>query len=197
MVLLTFQACNMSSLSIPISQVKPWIEDEKNGFSKAKTINNVELQASLLPPEYLALQEVVKVSRNATLEEFEKVLPNYSNTIAFNLRIRIGEGKVNIFNAPSEFTASNESRLGYYMIGFKDDVWLLCGGDTIRCHEAYAENNFNLSPYSNITLLFSGDLKKLNDENLCLVVSDRFFGTAYTNYCFDRTDITQFPKIEF
>jgi len=195
-IILLFSCSNIPA-SISIAEIKPWLDKEQNGFSKGRTIGAIEFKATYLPPEFMAAQEMTNISKVISKKEFYRILPQYKNTYSFNLRVKIGDGTTNIFNATSETSIEGENRLEYYMNNFKDDVCLVSGIDTIRCIEAMAENNFKLSPYSDITLLFFDEQNKLKQEDICLVVSDKLFGTSYTNYCYKKSQIGQFPKIEF
>lgn len=190
-------SCNSIHKNISVYEVKNWIENEENGYINRKIIGDIEFRVTYLPPEYLALQEIVKISKVTNENEYKNKLLNYQNTFSFNLRIKIGDGSANIFNSPSSNFEEGINRVEYFLSKFKNDILFISDNDTLFCAETFAENNFNLSPYTDITILFFDDQNKINGKDFYLSINDKFFGTSYTNYHFDKKNIEQFPNIEF
>ncbi len=180
--------------TLDVESYLKYIVNENNGLVKQSKTNNLTMILEYKPIDYLALLEIDKFSLSMNQNTFDSLKGNYNNQLFFVLKLQ-ADGENDFLKANSNNQEDFFKRVEYYNTSFINDVILIQGQDTISCVSANLERNFGISPQTNIGLIFEN--KTIRNEDFCIQIYDKEFGSSKTNFCFDKNSLTNIPNIIF
>lgn len=180
--------------TLDVESYLKYIVNENNGLVKQSKTNNLTMILEYKPIDYLALLEIDKFSLSMNQNTFDSLKGNYNNQLFFVLKLQ-ADGENDFLKANSNNQEDFFKRIEYYNTSFINDVILIQGQDTISCVSANLERNFGISPQTNIGLIFEN--KTIRNEDFCIQIYDKVFGSSKTNFCFEKNSLTNIPNIIF
>lgn len=81
------------------------------------------------------------------------------------LRMQMLHTNADILKRGLQTPEEHQHRLSYYLFGFKNDITLISGTDTIPCYDLHMERTYMDLPYMNFILTFNHAIKE-GDEVL-------------------------------
>jgi hypothetical protein len=191
-------SCKPKLLDVP--EYLNWINDTGNGLVVYKSINDIQIKALYLSPEYRLYLEGNK-GKGISAQTRDSLLLNFKNQIAFLVKIapsKSNGGDImlkNILNYPEY-----KSRMENMNFHFQEFFELKAGKSAIKPLAYSFENTYGLTTYRNAILVFSknqfADLTELtNYKWLDLIYYDEIFKTGISHFVFDTEVINDIPKL--
>jgi hypothetical protein len=190
-------SCNLFVEHIGYNEIGNWVLEESNGYVKNVNIGETTYQCIYLPYQLYAVQELLKQEDLVSKALFDSTVNDYQKSIVFRLKVKIKDGTVNLFDYQCSDYQSKSSRQYYLQNLLKNDFTLNVGNVEIQCLEALCENNFNVSPWTDITLLFENTNKEIKKEDLVLRYKDQLLGTSINLFRFPSSQRKSLPTIVF
>lgn len=190
-------SCNLFVEHIGYDEVGNWVLEESNGYVKNVNIGETTYQCIYLPYQFYAVQELLKQEDLVSKALFDSTVFDYQKSIVFRLKVKIKDGTVNLFDYQCSDYQSKSSRQYYLQNLLKNDFTLNVGNAEIQCLEALCENNFNVSPWTDITLIFENTDKEIEIEDLVLRYKDQLLGTSINLFRFPSSQRKSLPSIVF
>ena len=183
-----------------VSGYLAWLNDPENGLTQTKYINGISLTAKLLPPEYLAYQEISQPSDQSARDSLVAL---YNKTISFLLIIGSDErdksGEDIMWAGTSGYEEYVE-RLLAMNFNLTDCLKMHIGEQEFLAHLSSAENTYGLGKSRNIIVTFTSDSQGQNfytANEIDLVYTDEIFKTGINHFTFSKNDISNIPSFPF
>lgn len=193
-----FTACRQTSLNSEKEYFR-WISEN---LQVSKSVNDLELSARFLPPEYLAYKDLKGTSYTASQKD--SLIRLYSNGVSILLSINpiVSDGAEAPdlmyygINSKEEY----DQRLNDLNFNLSSYIQLKTEKNTYSPVLHVFENTYGISSGRSIYLVFSP--KVTNDDlttspTVELVFNDLIFTTGVTYFSFKREVINRIPSIGF
>lgn len=183
-----FNSCGKKQLN-PTEYIA-WVEDEGNGLSVTKNLDNINYRLLYKPIDYIVAKELINnaIKKN----EIESRKKELGNMNYFTLRIESKTSeelmRVNIKSEDEYY-----HRLEYFMGYMQDDIYLVDGTDTINPSLFHFERNYGLAPFNDFVLGFNKSNKDAQD--LYFIYNDQVLGTGKISIKINKEDISDIPNI--
>lgn len=168
------------------------VDGKETAFTSSKTVDDVTVSVSYLPPAYNTLSEM---EGSMSDKMYEKTHRDYAGSCTFRLQLNHNSGQ-HPFKAGLTYKDESFMRKKYADFDITKDVWLTRGKDTIDCamhHHFYSDMRPEME------LLFLFDREKLNKSKgeVVFCYNDRLFNKGQLLFAFDEETINFDPKIKF
>lgn len=160
-----------------IKDFTSWLADEENGYTITKTINNMQVSVSLLPPEYMAAVEMDKKNR-LDIKYYDSLITVYKYQVNMLMTIKSKDGQ-NILYKGVKNEVDYTQRLNELNFAIENLATLHSDGKHYHPALTAFENNYGLTKDVKINLLFTPTSAK--DELLTANV----FDFEYSDESFD------------
>ncbi len=182
-----FGACKQHQKLNNLDDIKAYINNEDNGLTKKKTINNLIVSVQYLPHEYLTLKETKEINFS-----YDSLLKLYKNSYSFLLSIEPKENSdvhsIKAWNEPSVMNFS-----------FPEQITLLIDSNTYDPVLFNAEETYNLREQRVFNLVFAQQDKYdsvfVDSKEFSIKLMDEYFGLGTMYFEFDKKDINEFSSL--
>ncbi len=179
-----------------VKELSAYIGNSENGLIHTKRISNIQLSATYLPSQYLALNEQPN-DRN----QLEKIKKEYDNTVTILFNIAPsdqGDGDI-MYQGVSEYKEYTERM---YSMNFSIGQYFTLNtpSGSYKPVLSNLENTYSLKNNRKITLVFAPNE---NEDELIkqpfydIVYEDEILGTGMHHFRFTRDDINNIPEVNY
>jgi hypothetical protein len=182
---------------VPFEELHNWLLQESNGYIEKSEVNDINYQCIFYPAEIYTIHELIKINKDITKSSFDSVIEDYKNSVVVQFRIKIGDGNYNLFNYESSNLQDKSERQFYLANNLKYDFTLKIGDRIYNCIEATSENNFNISPWTDVMLIFNVNHEEVKKHDFILSYNDKLLGTSINNFNFSIQQRKSIPTIVF
>jgi hypothetical protein len=167
-----------------------WVENESNGLSVTKELDDIKYRLLYKPVDYVVAKELINnaIKKN----EVESRKKELGNMNYFTLRIESKKSeelmRVNIKSEDEYY-----HRLEYFMGYMQDDIYLVDGTDTINPSLFHFERNYGLAPFNDFVLGFNKSNR--DPQDLYFIYNDQVLGTGKISIKINKDDISNVPNI--
>ena len=195
-LIITLYACNKNDVFVVSSNsdVKQFIENEKEINSYEKKIKDVNFKLKYISNEQMALQQVSDITKINQVQ-FDSIVKNYDSLLFFNLQIDIDNFNEELlkYKLGGNIDASYSQRVDYYAFKMQKDINIvLAEKDTIPCMMYHFERNYGVSPKNNFMIGF----KLSNFKNAVLVYDNNLLQTGIIKFELKEKEITHHTHIK-
>lgn len=175
----------------PVEYVR-WVEDEKNGLKREKTLGDMIFSAQYKPESYIVCEEERKESIADTV--LKKKLKELTDMQYYDLKIEIKDGQGELLKYGLTSTEQYQERINYFSFGMQKDIQLVDGNDTLPCLLYHYERVYDVAPYGTFILGFA---KGKNDNaGKTLLLFDKGFNKGIVKFYFEGKDIKYLPQLQ-
>lgn len=198
--LLLAGACGNKPVSLRSEAYCRWIFDEHNGLSREKKINRVNIDAQLLPAEYLAYRE----REQSPGLNYDSLLKSYSCGLSFQLSLRAEKddreyGNLMYYNVVNEKQFRERSRI----LSFNAEHFIFLESGGVRLSPVLTSFD-GYDPMSNkvsfqvVFIVPEYDCGKPTKDfkNLTLRFEDPYWNLGNVNFEFKNEDIIGIPALQ-
>lgn len=194
-LIVTFFIAGCSNhVTLELPEYKQWVNSEKSGLIKSKSINGILFEAKYKPLDYVACQEMER--QKADPKQFNNIKKEFEGLEYFTLRISLDKVGGSVIKAQSESDEDYVSRKQYFYFNFEKDIFLEVAGKKYACTLYHFEDTYELSRYETFVMAFKVD-EKYKNESKTLVVDSEIFNAGTVKLRFDAADIKNAPAISF
>ena len=168
------------------SDLKKWIEDDKNGFVQKRTSNGFLFEAQLRPLSY----EIANMKLNNQPVESDIKDEMYY----FTIKINAEDGSdIAHFNSNGDIGIIQKN-LHYLSFGMKNHIELLDDGEKLPCVYYEFERSFDLAKFKTINIGFEPIAS--NNKTKTLIIGGQYFNTPPVKIKFHESDLVKLPKLK-
>lgn len=193
--------CDRTPKELSPEKYVSWIASEERGFIKSKTINNLQLTARYLPPDYLAFREYSSVSDTVS---YDSVLSSYKCGTAFQITLQADKSDRAYGNIMAYNVASQEefmARTRFLSFGIEEFIYLKHKDQTLRPVLSQFEGYDELGNKLNFQVVFilpeygCGNVKPELDD-MQLTFEDPLWDTGTNYFLFRRSVFADIPRLK-
>jgi len=179
------------------TELLKWLGDTDNGFVKKTKANGFVLSMRYLPPEYLALNEMQKDSRDMSF--FDEYVDKFKDSKTFLLTISNDNESLNASNYNVANLKEYDQRIKDLSFNIKEVLVLkTSSGKKLKPILTTMENAYEVVNKKSIYMVFSDDgMEILNSERLDVVFQDSFLDTGISHFVFESEKINNLPNFNF
>lgn len=183
-VTLAINGCNNKPSTLV--EYRPWFGDPSNGFTKTKSVHDLNFKVQYLPSELLAFNDIDPNSFESS--EFDSLTSYYDHSSYFLLqfypsRNSIDTRSVDLINGVSLDFEDYRHKLDELNYHLDNNIQLISGSDTIMPSIYHFERGYDASPIQRAIIAFP---KSSNDlDHITFIYRDDLFNSGIHKYQFD------------
>ena len=191
LIVLLVAGCNAKQVLNPQEYIA-WMSSGNSEVNNKKEIGNYSVAIKYLPQDYLALKEFKAPYDNKNKTKFNEARKKYEGHYYFLLRIVDEKNQKSVLRSDIDGYGEYTDRLNYFAFEAQNDFKLIEGKDTLDCVLHHFENNYDLSPINDITVVFKQG-KPNND--LTFLWYDRALGLGTIKFFIEESDLENIPTL--
>lgn len=184
-------ACNAKQVLGPHEYME-WVASKDALINNQKEIGNYTIAIKYLPQDYLALKEFEKPYTNIDEKQFNEARKKFDGHYYFLLRIVDEKNDKSVLRSDINGYGEYADRLNYFAFEAQEDFKLIEGKDTLDCVLHHFENNYNLSPINDITVVFK---KNAENQDLTFLWKDKTLGLGTVKFFMEKSDLEEIPTL--
>jgi hypothetical protein len=188
-LLMLLTACQKSK---NVREYMGWVEKEENGLHKTKSIGAYEISLQYKPLEYIVTKEERKdrISEQTLVSRMEKL----QDFQYFTLRLSSKDKQLKIMDIGNQTDQDYYNKVNYFSFGMQEDIYLVEDKDTLECKLFHFERNYDLAPYIDFLLAFTGPRSGvIRDKEL--VFEDKYLGIGPVKFIIDKSTLSNLPHL--
>ncbi|PKD18734.1 hypothetical protein APR41_17645 [Salegentibacter salinarum] len=170
-----------------------FLQNEDNGYTKRKVINNIDFKLMYKPTDLLVDQHL---ENNFSIQEVDSLRAALKDFMYFNLAISSDNREV--LNTLAQDRAEFGKMVSTLSFNFQDKVSMVTSNkDTIQMVDFSYPRMYGLSRATSLLLVFPVEAGLRNSATIDVIVEDIGFQTGQVKFRYDVSLITNQPEINF
>jgi len=167
-----------------------FMSDERNGYIKHHKIGTHEYLVQLATPEFVACKEFD--NNDGSAKKLQERIKELDSSISFIIKIKTISVEGDRAVRPQTLAEADQA-VAYYGQQAMRDIYLLTGKQKLSPVAYEYENNYGLSPYNTIVVVFRTQTRF---EDLTLTINDQYRNVYALSSEFTSELITNAPKLK-
>lgn len=181
----------MGSNELKPSELIHWVENQENGLTQSKAINEFIFEAQYKPVDYVVSLEARK--DDVTENEYQQLKSELDGLQYIDLTIGTNAGQGNALSGGIQNEDEYYQRLDYFVTYANQDIYLIQGQDTLWPQLYHFERNYGLAPSNTLLLGFE---KGNSEEDRNLIIDDQVLGVGRVKFLFEKENINSTPNLK-
>lgn len=195
-IICSISLTNCASKSLDKNEYLKYIEDEKNGATVAKVLDDINYSLTYCPEDYIIAKEfkVDKINQ----KNFNQKKKDLAGHDYFKMRINYKNSnkEVILYNTTNEQDV--KERYEYLSYGFEENIFVLRNNkqDTIPPALYHFERTYGIVPYLDLFFTFKKDSLNSKDEKIHVLVNDNLFSNTVLTFEFEKKQLAHLKQLK-